>query len=330
MDGLAMTLVALRYLTAVADLQHFSRAAESCHVAQSSLSAQLRRLEERLGVPLIERTTRFVALTPVGEKVVAHARRIFEEADQIEQLARQRHGTLSSDLRLGVIPTLGPYILPLFLGVLRQDYPQLQLVLREDLPVNLLAALEVHGLDVLLMTLPDHDGDAVTMPLFEEAFHVACPAGHRFASQSSVTERELAGEKLLLLDEGHCLRDQALALCGKQSHDQPTSRDDFRPTSLETVCELVAAGFGCTLLPAMAVPRLTARDERLVVRPLRAAHAHRRIGLVWRASFPRAEDLEVLGRFIQDHAPDSVTPIRPKTAKAKRDRRPQSGLALRA
>jgi LysR family hydrogen peroxide-inducible transcriptional activator len=327
MDGLAMTLVALRYLTAVADLQHFSRAAERCHVAQSSLSGQLRRLEERLGVPLIERTTRFVALTPVGERVVAHARRIFEEADRIEQLARQRHGTLSSDLRLGVIPTLGPYILPRFLGVLRQDYPQLQLVLREDLPANLLAALEVHGLDVLLMALPDHDGGATTMmPLFDEPFHVACPAGHRFASQPTVSERELAREPMLLLDEGHCLRDQALALCGRQAHDQPTSRDDFRPTSLETVCELVAAGFGCTLLPVMAVPRLTARDERLVVRPLRTARAHRRIGLVWRASFPRTEDLEVLGRFIQDHAPDSVVPIRPKAAKAakaKHDRLPR-------
>ena len=314
MDGLAMTLTELRYLIAVADLQHFGHAAERCHVSQPSLSGQLRRLEETLGVSLIERTTRFVALTPLGERIVAHARRILEEADRIMQLARHCHGTLTGDLRLGVISTLGPYILPRFLSGLHQNFPNLRLVLREDLIANLLAALEAYALDVVLIALPERDGAGCAMPLFVEPFCLVCPAAHRFSNQPVVTARDLVRERLLLLDEGHCLREQALAVCGNQLHDQTTPRDDFRATSLETICEMVAAGFGCTLLPAMAVPRLTARDERLAVRPVRAPRAHRRIGLLWRDSFPRSEDLEALGRLIQDQLPDSVTPIRAKAA----------------
>jgi LysR family hydrogen peroxide-inducible transcriptional activator len=320
MDGLAMTLTELRYLIAVADLQHFGHAAERCHVSQPSLSGQLRRLEETLGVSLIERTTRFVALTPLGERIVAHARRILEEADRIMQLARHCHGTLTGDLRLGVISTLGPYILPRFLSGLHQNFPNLRLVLREDLIANLLAALEAYALDVVLIALPDHDGAAPVMPLFVEPFCLVCPSGHRFSKQPVVTDRDLAQERLLLLDEGHCLRDQALAACGNQLHDQTTPRDDVRATSLETICEMIAAGFGCALVPAMAVPRLTARDERLAVRPVRGSRAHRRVGLRWRDSFPRSEDLEALGRLIQDQLPDSVTPIRAKAAKRSRNK----------
>ncbi len=327
MDGLALTLSELRYLVAVADLRHFGHAAERCHVSQPSLSGQLRRLEDTLGVSLIERTTRFVALTPLGERIVAHARRILEEADRIAQLARHRHGTLTSDLRLGVITTLGPYVLPRFLTRLQQDFPELRLVLREDLIANLLAALEAYALDAVLIALPERDGAAPVMPLFVEPFRLVCPAAHRFSNQSVVTGRDLTRERLLLLDEGHCLRDQALAVCGNQLHDLTTPRDDVRATSLETLCEMVAAGFGCTLLPAMAVPRLTARDERLAVRPVRAARAHRRIGLQWRESFPRSEDLEALGRLIQAQLPDSVTPIRAKPATTEHDKsaRPAPG-----
>jgi len=320
MDGLAMTLTELRYLIAVADLQHFGRAAERCHVSQPSLSGQLRRLEETLGVSLIERTTRFVALTPLGERIVAHARRMLEEADRIVHLARHCHGTLTGDLRFGVISTLGPYILPRFVCGLQQNFPRRRLVLREDLVGNLLAALEAYALDVVLIALPERDGTGCAMPLFVEPFCLVCPTTHRFSNQPVVTDRDLAQERLLLLDEGHCLREQALAACGNQLHDQTTPRDDVRATSLATICEMVAAGFGCALLPAMAVPRLTAGDARLAVRPVRAARARRRIGLLWRDSFPRSEDLEVLGRFIQDQLPDSVTPIRAKAARREQSK----------
>jgi LysR family transcriptional regulator, hydrogen peroxide-inducible genes activator len=309
MEAPRMTLAELRYLVAVADLGHFGRAAERCRVTQPTLSSQLRKLEESLGVPLVERTTRFVSLTPVGHDVVAHARRLLEEADQIAELVRHRHGTLTSVLRLGIIPTLSPYILPLLLGPMHRRFAELRLVLREDLTDNLIAALEAYTLDVLLIALPDQAGEHRAMPLFQEPFWFACPAGHKLSNRPVVTERELSHERLLLLDEGHCLRDQALAVCGDRHRERDGANDDFRATSLETISEMVAAGIGCTLLPAMALPHLTERHRRLEVRPLNAARAHRRIGLLWRASFPRGEDLEVFGRFIQEQLPDSVALI---------------------
>jgi LysR family transcriptional regulator, hydrogen peroxide-inducible genes activator len=307
---MTVTLAELRYLVAVADLRHFSRAAERCNITQPTLSAQLRKLEETLGVPLVERSTRSVTLTSFGEQILPHARRILDEADHIADLARLGRGTLTSVLRLGIIPTLSPYILPLLLSRLHQDFPELRLILREDLTDNLLAALDKHELDVLLIALPDQAAAYPSMLLFLEPFWVACPVEHRLCKRTIVTEQELAEERLLLLDEGHCLREQALAVCGDRPRDHEAMIDDFRATSLETICEMVAAGFGCTLLPAMAVPCLTARNARMDVRPLDAERAHRRIGLLWRGSFSRREDLVVLGRFIQDQLPDSVTPIR--------------------
>jgi LysR family transcriptional regulator, hydrogen peroxide-inducible genes activator len=260
-------------------------------------------------VPLVERTTRCVTLTPPGERIVAHARRILEEADCISQLARHLHCTLASVLRLGIIPTLSPYILPLILDRLHQNFPGLRLVLREDLTDNLLSALDAQGLDVLLIALSELTDCYPVMPLFIEPFWFVCPTGHRLARQSVVTERDLATERLLLLEEGHCLHEQALAVCGDQSRHHETPNDDFRATSLETICKMVGAGFGCTLLPALAVPCLTARDRHLAVRPLRAAKAHRRIGLLWRTRFPHSKDLMVLGEFIQNQLPDGVEQI---------------------
>ena len=318
-----MTLAELRYLVAVADLSHFGRAAERCRVTQPTLSSQLMKLEETLGVPLVERTTRFVTLTPVGASVVAHARRILEEADQISELVRLRHGTLTSVLRLGIIPTLSPYILPLLLDPLHQSFPELRLVLREDLTDNLMAALDAHALDVLLIALPEDPGGYRAMPLFKEPFCFACPPGHKLSNRPAVTERELADVRLLLLDEGHCLRDQALAVCGERFSDGNGPSDDFRATSLETICEMVAAGLGCTLLPAMAVPHLTARHKRLEVLPLVSPKAERRIGLLWRASFPQGKDLEEFGRFIRNQLPDSVAPIDPAPPDAQARRSPR-------
>lgn len=318
-----MTLAELRYLVAIADLSHFGRAAERCRVTQPTLSSQLKKLEETLGVSLVERTTHLVTLTPIGASVVAHARRILEEADEIAELVRYRNGVLTSALRLGIIPTLSPYILPLILPRLHESFPKLRLVLREDLTANLMAALDTHALDVLLIALPEQVGAYRAMPLFLEPFCFACPPGHKLSNRPVVTERELAQECLLLLDEGHCLRDQALEVCGHQFKDGPRSSDDFRATSLETISEMVAAGLGCTLLPAMAVPHLTARHRRLEIRPLVAAKAHRRIGLLWRTSFPQPEDLEQFGRFIRDLLPDSVEPLGDVPARGR-------GNALRA
>ncbi len=171
---------------------------------------------------------------------------------------------------------------------------------------NLMAALDAYALDVLLIALPEHTDGYRAMPLFLEPFCFACAPGHKLSNRPVVTERELKRECLLLLDEGHCLRDQALEVCGDAFGEGRGPSDDFRATSLETISEMVAAGLGCTLLPAMAVPHLTARHQRLEVRPLIAAKAHRRIGLLWRASFPQGEDLQEFGRFIQGQFPDCV------------------------
>jgi LysR family transcriptional regulator, hydrogen peroxide-inducible genes activator len=301
-----MTLSELRYLVAVADLRHFGHAAERCHVTQSTLSIQLRKLEDFLGVTLVERTSRQIDITPIGQRIVIRARRILEEADQICDLARQDEGLLASGLKLGVIPTLSPYLFPLFLDALHRTYPQLRLILHEDLTANLIEALGAYEVDVLLLALPPDVHGLHAMPLFNEPFWVAFPAGDKLSELTAVTEHDLRERKLLLLAEGHCLREQALAVCGRQSKQNSASSDVLHASSLETISTMVAAGLGCTLLPALAVPRLAADGSGVEARPFKAAGAHRRIGLLWRKAFPRSEDLVALGKFIQDRLPDSV------------------------
>lgn len=298
-----MTLSELRYLVAVADLRHFGHAAERCHITQSTLSTQLRKLEDFLGVTLFERTSRPVTVTPVGESIVARARRIIEEADQICDIARQGEGLLASTLRLGIIPTLSPYLLPLFLEQLHQAHPQLRIVLREDLTASLIEALSAYEVDVLLLALPEPVPGLQAMPLFREAFWVAFPCGDRMADRNAITEHDLDGRRLLLLAEGHCLRNQALAVCGQEGRKTSAAPDVLRANSLETICTMVAAGLGYTLLPALAVSRLTASGTGVEARPFKAAGAERRIGLLWRSASPRRDDLLALGKFIRQRLP---------------------------
>jgi LysR family hydrogen peroxide-inducible transcriptional activator len=298
-----MTLSELRYLVAVADLRHFGHAAERCHITQSTLSTQLRKLEDFLGVTLLERGSRPVTVTPIGENIVIRARRIIEEVDQICDLARQDEGLLSSELRLGIIPTLSPYLLPLLLKALQRAHPQLRLVLREDQTVNLIDALAAYEVDVLLLALPADVNGVLALPLFDEYFSVAFPDGDKLGEQTSVGEHDLAGRRLLLLAEGHCLREQALAICGHRSRENLASPDVLRANSLETVCAMVAAGLGCTLLPALAVPRLAAAGSGVAARPFKAPGASRRIGLLWRTNFPHGDAMATLGTFIQECLP---------------------------
>src|ERR1700733_4123205 len=286
-----MTLSELRYLVAVADLRHFGHAAERCHITQSTLSIQLRKLEDFLGVTLVERTSRQIDITPIGQRIVIIARRILEEAEQICDLARQDNGLLASGLKLGVIPTLSPYVFPLFLDALHRTYPQLRLILHEDLTSNLLGALAAYEVDVLMAALPRDIHGLHALPLFDEPFWVAFPAGHPLGKLKSITEHDLSDHKLLLLAEGHCLREQALAVCGQQSRKSLAVSDILHANSLETICTMVSAGLGCTLLPALAVPRLANSGSGLEVRPFKAAGASRCIGLLWRKAFPRSEDL---------------------------------------
>lgn len=297
-----MTLRELQYLVAVADHGHFGRAAEACHVSQPTLSTQLKKLEQTLGAALIERTSKSVHLTPIGARIVARARALLAEADAIRRLAREGAAPLSQPLALGVIPTLGPTLLPWLAAAVARDYPATRLVIHEDLTDTLLAELAGHRLDAAVVALPV---PGVCAPLFDEPFLFAGPPGHPAAARKTVDPADLADETLLLLTDGHCLRDQALAVCGLA---RPAAGADVRATSLETLRQLVAAGLGATLLPAMTVAAAPASD--LVIRPIRG-HPHRRVGLVWRESFDRADDMRLLAALIRRNAPGTVHPVDP-------------------
>lgn len=299
----AVTLRQLRYLVAVADTLHFGRAASACHVSQPSLSTQIQQLESALGAALVERTQRRVLLTPAGREVVARARRILGEVSDLAAFARGAGAPLSGELRLGVIPTLAPYYLPGILPALRQDHPDLKLLLREDLTGRLLDMLRAGRLDTLILALPVDDPGLETVPLFDEPFHVALPAGHPLTGQDNVSEDGLQSERLLLLEEGHCFRDQALAVCGFDAGGG--ERDGFAGTSLNTLCEMVAGRIGITLLPALAAARAPAGVE---TRPFAAPAPSRRMGLVWRRGSPRDSELRLLADYLRAHAPAGVTP----------------------
>jgi LysR family transcriptional regulator, hydrogen peroxide-inducible genes activator len=298
-----MTLRELRYLVALADQGHFGHAAEVCHASQPTLSTQLRKLEEFLGVTLFERTNKALHVTPVGEQIVAKARRILAEADSIVELARQKAGPLTGPLNLGIIPTLSPYLLPWLLPALKKAYPDLRLVVHEDLTDYLLERLKAHRIDAALLALPIRDEELEILPLFVEPFFLACPPGHPLAKSKRVRQSDLRKEHLLLLTDGHCLRDQALAVCGFAAPPAEDERTDFRATSLETIRQMVAAGMGCTLLPAMALG--SRKDQHLEVRPL-AGEASRRIGVVWRKTYPKAANLELLADVIRRNLPPAV------------------------
>lgn len=299
-----MTLRELRYLVAIAEHRHFGRAAESCHVTQPTLSAQLRKLEDYLGLALIDRSGKQPVPTPAGEQIVERARRLLAEADAILQLTRQRVGPLQGALNVGLIPTLAPYLLPWLLRIVRADYPRLHLVVHEDMTRHLADKLDEQLLDVAFLALPASFGQGarVELALFAEPFFLACPAGHEISAYPAVPARVLADLKLMLLTDGHCLRGQALAACG-QNEAQQSDAEDFRATSLETLIQLVTCGMGCTLLPALAARHLARAD--LAIRPLATAES-RRIGMVWRQGHPRHADLELPGARLRKSVPEGM------------------------
>lgn len=301
-----MTLRELQYLVALADHGHFGRAAEACHVSQPTLSTQLRKLEETLGVALIERTNKAVQITPVGEEIVAKARQVLDGAEDITVLAQQNLGVLTGTLNLGVIPSLCPYMLPWLLPPLRKAYPDLNLVVHEDLTDNLVEALRAHRIDAAVIALPHEEDDFDEMALFDEPFFVASPADHPVASVPVIKAVDLQVDDLLLLTDGHCLRDQALEVCGYSNTTSMHENADFRATSLETIRQMVVAGMGITLMPALALD--DPKNCPFEVRPL-SANASRRMGLVWRRSYGRTSDLACLGDLIRKHLPESVAEI---------------------
>lgn len=287
-----MNLRDLRYLIAIAEHRHFGKAAEACHVSQPTLSGQIRKLEGWLGVTLFERTNKWVVPTEIGARILEHARAAVAAADALEAEAKAARDPLLGPLKLGVIPTLGPYLMPLVFGPLRRACPGLEIELWEDLTDNLLDRLRSRRLDAALIATSVPEGDLAEAILFAEPFFAALPEGHRLAAKDRIREAEL-GADLLVLADGHCLRDQALAACSRAEAEAGS----LRAASLETLVNMVAAGYGTTLVPALATDAMAGRP--IVLRSLDAG-ASRVVRLVSRPTFPRARALDVVAGAVRD------------------------------
>lgn len=298
-----MNLRDLRYLVALADTKHFGKAATRCHVSQPTLSAQLKKLEEYLGVELIERQPRRVALTEIGEQIVARARRVVSDSDELLALARSQRDPMSGSLKLALIPTIGPYLLPLIAKKLRKQLPKMKLMLYEYQTEPLLQALRAGDIDMGVLALPVHADGVETRKLFEEDFMIALPKGHRLADKLSVKLDDLSGESLLLLEDGHCLRDQALEICSRGDVEED---QDYRATSLETLRQMVAAGMGVTLLPKLSTTGPFGNEKSVVIKAFPRPAPTRIVGAVWRKSSTRSAVIkavcEVIETALQDHA----------------------------
>lgn len=276
-----MNLRDLEYLTAVAEQLHFGRAAEACHVSQPTLSMQLKKLEDYLGVKLFERSNKHVMLTATGTAILEQARQALNAAHAIKQIARHASDPLSGTMHLGVFPTLGPYLLPHLLPLVRQGLPKIDLLLSEEKTGTLLNQLRDGKLDCALLALPLAESGLVHTALFDEPFLLAVPKHHPLAKRSHIHAEDILSEPVLLLEEGHCLREQALAFCQRIGIGEA---NNFRATSLETLRHMVAAGNAITLMPKLAT---RVKDPWIRYIPFAAPEPSRRIGLVWRASAAR-------------------------------------------
>jgi LysR family transcriptional regulator, hydrogen peroxide-inducible genes activator len=294
MHAANLSLRDLEYVVAVAEERHFGRAAERCNVSQPALSAQIRKLEDTLGLVLFERTSRRVLLTEHGDAVVRQARVVLEEAQKLLWIAQRADPPLSGRFALGAIQTLGPYLFPLILRSLREQFPRLSLHLTEGHTVDLVAAVRDGRMDAALLSLPLEAPGVILTPLFDEPLLVACPSDHPLTRMEMIVPTDLAGPDLLLLDEGNCLRDQAIAACGSVSNGR-------QATTLETLRSMVAAGSGYTLLPLLSV-RADA-DGLVVTRTMQHPNPARTIVLARRERDPRLRSFELLVEFFRTHAP---------------------------
>jgi LysR family hydrogen peroxide-inducible transcriptional activator len=285
-----MKLQDLRYLLAVAEHEHFGRAAKACGISQPTLSVQVRKLEELLGVALFERTSKTVAPTAACERLIGHARAAVGEAEAILAVARDLRDPLAGRFRLGIIPTLAPYLLPLVFAPLREALPVLEFEPWEDQTTALLERLRGHELDAALLATEVDGPDLASLPLFAEPFLAALPPEHPLAARAVVAEADLARDILVLAD-GHCMRDQALAACGHSG----ALGGALRASSLSTLLNMVAAGYGTTLIPGLAAG--AAQDAGIVLRPL-AARAGRTVRIAWRTHYPRRAAVEAVGEVI--------------------------------
>ena len=300
-----MNLRDLRYLVALDEHRHFGRAAAASFVSHPTLSTQIRKLEDELGVSLVERAPRRVMLTPIGRDIAARARKVIAEVEQMTEIARRSQDPEAGTVRLGLFPTLAPYLLPHVLPGLRKRFPRLELLLVEEKTDQILARLRDGRLDAGLLALPVHDDQLHVEPLFDEPFLLAVPQSHPMAGRASLRLRDLDDQHLLLLEEGHCLRDQALDVCRMSGADE---RDGFRATSLETLRQMVASGVGITLLPMLSVQPPVPVSPDIALLPFRDKAPHRRIAMVWRRSSAMAGFLQLLAAQLRGLPPALLQP----------------------
>ncbi len=288
-----MNLRDLEYLVAVADNLHFGKAALSVHVSQPTLSMQLKKLEGSLGVQLFERTNKRVMLTPIGHDIVARARRTLDEAEQISRIARAAKDPQSGTLKLGIFPTLAPYLLPSLMPKMKKGFPRLNLLLVEERTPELIRQLETGAIDAALLAMPVTSDHLTSLRLFAEPFLLAVSSTHPLAKRKSVQVADMQDEAVLLLEDGHCLRDQALEVCHLAGVGESAN---FRATSLETLRHMVAASHSVTLIPKLATDP---RDSTLRYIPFRHPQPSRTIGLYWRSTSARGNLFNTIARLVE-------------------------------
>ena len=307
-----MTLTELKYIVAVARERHFGRAAEACHVSQPTLSVAIKKLEEELGTQIFERRTSEVTTTPAGERIVGQAQKVLDEAARIKEIARQGRDPLAGPLRLGVIYTIGPYLLPGLVRQLLKDAPEMPLLLTENFTVNLMERLKNGEIDVAIMALPLPQTGLLMQAVYDEPFIVAIPRNHAWSRRKSIPSEDLKKETMLLLGTGHCFRDQVLEVCPELSRFSSSAegiQKTFEGSSLDTIRHMVGSGLGVTVLPATSVPEKPSRDSLLEYIPFKAPAPDRRVVLAWRKSFTRAPAIEALRQAILKCSLHGVTKL---------------------
>lgn len=290
------TIKQLQYLVALHEHGHFGRAADSCFVSQSTLSAGIRELESLLGVTLVERSRRVVRFTPLGNQVVAKAHRLLREAEELSDLVQAAGKPLSGDLRMSVIPTIAPFMLPRILPRLRKERPQLKLFLREETSDHAIESLHHGRADCVLLALPFPTGEVDSEVICEDQLFVAFPKDDPRDPPQEIPAEMIEGEKLMLLEDGHCLKDHALAACNRP---ELRASATMIGTSLHTLVQMVDNNLGLTMLPEMAIDAGILHETDVVVRPLKGKHTSREIALVWRANSPRAEEFRLLAEELR-------------------------------
>ena len=295
-----MTLTDLRYIVTLARERHFGRAAQKCFVSQPTLSVAVKKLEEQLGVMLFERGANEVRVTPIGDQVIAQAERVLAEAARVAEIAAQGKNPLSGPLRLGVIFTIAPYLLPKLVPILRTRAQEMPLYIREGYTENLLAAVKAGDLDLIVIALPLVEPGLVTQAIYDEVFRALVPTQHPWVKKRAIEPAWLHEEPLLMLGAGNCFRDQVLDLCAREEAAGSGAPHILEGSSLETIRHMVASGVGVTVMPASSVDSIPKDDPWLCVRPFVNPQPSRRVGLVWRSSFPRHRAVDVVRRAILD------------------------------